>query len=476
MTSLRTPRHGSQLTALIACLGLAAAALTGCIHPSAEDATDQAEEGAPSAAAPSPDPTAIDEGAAAPDLLAAPVLGPQVEPAPSNSEPWAAMAELVEGDTIFFQSDFLGEATPDMWQQGAGISAYDLTSGEQLWSIDYTDPALKIDTEAQPEQFGSAIVSNQAGQLAVLITAMDCADEECAAETEEDYTLATVDLATGEIQSALSGAGAFPMLVAFKESTVLLAPDWEHFTGLDAAALDADPVWTADSFDASTEAVSGDYVFTTGGWLSIATGQPGHFITDLNTVDFYTLVNPGAAVTAVGQGDDHLISLVDLTTDAPTWQQTVPLADAESQSLYAAASTIVLAVDSETDSRIVALDRATGEVAWEKSACVMMEHSPNWLLLSDPEGEKLFVVDSATGQSVADIDPGPEFASSVALGTDLMIVSSGSTLEARSLVDPSDDALWSIDTPEPDMRVAIDLGRLLLVDDLTGTAQTIAAA
>jgi hypothetical protein len=412
-------------------------------------------------------------------------LGPAVIGEPTGSLPWALSPILAEEDTLYAANALLDVAVEGMWEMSAGVTAFDLGTGEQRWHLDYSDPAFGIDPASLPTEATADVFSNKDGKLAVVYSAITCPGDECTGEEPEDFALVTVDGATGAVISSVTGQGAFPTVVAFVGDVVVYAPDWEHMIAVKVDAVAADPVWSSPTFDVYPDSVIEGAVFTAVpedvpdalGWVQIADGQPADYTIDLDVYQSFSLVGPGEAFVTWGEGDDHVVEKVDPVTSEVLWQAIVPATEEENETLQVTATRVVLSYDAEESYRTVVLDRETGEESWTNPTASAGQVNDRWALIdSSGVATSWSVVNVDNGEEVSVIDASGDIIPSVELGLDWVLIAQSGQLESRALAtegegDTAND--WSIETPSTDAEITSQLGDLLLIDPQTGATQRV---
>jgi outer membrane protein assembly factor BamB len=413
-------------------------------------------------------------------------LGPKASSEPADSQPWALTPTLAEGDTLISVNNLMDVASEGMWAMGAGIHAFDLTTGERIWHLDYSNEVFEVDPSSLPTEVNLDAISNGEGKLAAMLTSMYCPDDECTGEETEEFTLVTLDTATGAILGSLTGTGAFPTIAAFAGDVVVYGTDWEAAIAYRADGLSGDPLWSSPTFDLRPDAQIDGAMFTaipedvTGGlgWVNIADGTPAPYTIDLDAYQSFFLASPEEAIVTWGEGEDHVVESIDPTTSDLHWQASVPATEDENENLQVTSTRVVVSFDTDDGYRTTALNRENGEEAWSLADGSAGQVNDQWALIDNAETASTWkVLNIGTGAEVSQATPPADSILSVQLRTDSMLVAGSGKLESRSLVGAgagADTPVWSIDTQVLDAQVTTQLGDLLLIDPTTGATQRIA--
>ncbi|MDR0432165.1 MAG: PQQ-like beta-propeller repeat protein [Bifidobacteriaceae bacterium] len=430
----------------------------------------------------SPDQDTADGGAPAAGEAS---LGPAVTGEPTGSMPWALTPVLAESGTLFAVNNLMDVASQGMWELGAGVSAFDLATGEQRWHIDYDADVFGIDPAALPTEATAEVFSNKEGKIAIVFSSMTCPGDECTGEETEDFALVVADAQSGEVLSSTVGTGAFPTVVAFVGDVVAYAPDWEQITAVKADAASGEPVWQSATFDIYPDSVIDGAVFTaipedvpdSLGWVMVADGSPAGYSLDLDAYQSFHLDGPEQAFVTWGDGEDHVVEMVDPKTSELIWQAVVPASEEENETLQVTATRVVLSYDSEDGYRTVALNRETGEQVWTRDDASAGQVTDNWALLDNSGTATTWeIVNVEDGAKVSSIDASTDILPSVELLPDIALVAHSGVLEARPLTGEnagSDAPVWSIETASPDSEVTSQLGELVVIDPQSGSTQLV---
>jgi outer membrane protein assembly factor BamB len=462
-------RLRSPLTCALTLLAVASLALAGCTDSPAP--TDGGDSDAPAA------PDAEGDGSAQ--------LGPAASGEPTGSLPWALTPALVEGNTLVAVNNLMDVANEGMWTMGAGVTAFDLGSGEQIWHLDYDAEVFGIDTAALPTEATAEAFSNKEGKVAVVYSAMTCPEDECTGEEPEDFALVVLDTSSGKVLSSVTGVGAFPTVVAFSGDVVVYAPDWEHVIAVNASNAGGDPVWQSPTFDIYPDAIIDNAVFTAIpedvpdalGWVNIADGESAQFALDLDAYQTFSLPSASEAFVTWGDGEDHVIEKVDPVTSEIVWQAVVPAGDEENETIEVTSTRVLLSYDAEETYRTVALDRETGEQVWTREDASAGLVADGWALLdSSGTATSWPVVNVEDGTEVTVIDASADILPSVELTADFALIAHAGMLEALPLTGDSagsDTPAWSVETASTDAEITSQLGELILIDPQTGATQRV---
>jgi outer membrane protein assembly factor BamB len=392
---------------------------------------------------------------------------------------------LAEGNTLVAVNNLMDIATEGMWSMGAGVTGFDLGTGEQIWHVDYDAEVFGIDAASLPTEATAEAFSNKEGKVAVVYSAMTCPDDECTGEEPEDFALVILDMGNGKVLSSVTGVGAFPTVVAFSGDVVVYAPDWEHVIAVNASNAGGDPIWQSPTFDIYPDSTIETAVFTAIpedvpdalGWVNIADGESAQFTLDLDAYQTFFLAGSAEAFVTWGDGEDHVVEKVDPVTSEIVWQTVVPAGEEENETIEVTATRVVLSYDAEDAYRTVALNRETGEQVWSREDASAGQVTDRWALLDNSGTATSWpIVNIDDGTEVSVVDASTEVLPSVELAPDHVLIAHSGILEARPLTGDnagSETPEWSTSTESTDAEITSQLGELVLIDPQSGATQRV---
>jgi outer membrane protein assembly factor BamB len=473
-----------------------AGTLAGCMQggdkpdPTPSASTAESADALPLPTGPVPEPRAT--STPVPEFAQEPVLGNAFTPPAWDGEVWAATPAVSVGSTLVVGNDLMGDPGDGMWDMGAGVEAYDLTTGQEVWKVDFTDPAFGFGDSTDYSDISAFIASDGEALVAVMTTSLtsSAGEEEVAengeiaiddAASESQFSLVAIDPAKGEILSSVKGAGADPLIAAVGAGTIAYSTDGESITALAADKLDGEPLWSAPASETAFDATMGDALFTGEGWKYLANGEAANVNVDLTDLASYLVVSQTEIVTSSWDGaTTSNVELIDPATGQPKWSAAVPSAEDDTETILATASAIIMAFEGEDTNRAIALDRATGEQLWTSGAGAAFQASDNWVLLdSGLDEEPVHVVGAADGLEAMTIAPGEAAVKDILLANDHVYIADAGKLQGFDPTGESaaaDEPLWTLDLDSEAAWVTADYGPVLTIDEDTGALRGISAA